>query len=268
MTVLIHRVSIVAIVLLTPSFSLGNLFSFASDAEQFTRCDEPPVSIVRNVKSLRFEHCLRVVRSERLASMRLSQQPSIEELTAQAENEEFLEYDVPVLRIWWPDSTFFDVGDDRLRPDALPIIEYVVDVIRQDISQVYTYVIGHTDSTGNSEMNDDLALRRAQRVVRRLSDQQGILLQSLSYTGMGENQPISTNSTSAGRAVNRRVEFVMSAYSRANIAVTRQRVINEEFRLDGPDKEDEFTISTGQEIEVYSLEQQEPYEVYELASGN
>lgn len=237
---------------------------YSEDAKQVDSCDEPPTSFVRNAKSLQFEHCLRVLRSQRLASSSLAQQPRIEELTARSEDDDLLEYDVPVLRFWWPDSTFFDVGDDQLRADAIPIIQFVADVIRLDVSQVHTYVIGHTDSTGDSEMNDDLALRRAYTVVKKLSDHQGILLRSLSYTGMGEKQPISTNATSVGRAVNRRVEFLMSAHSRANIAITSQREINSVFLADGPDKADVFLVPKEQKVEVYTLEHQQPYEVYEL----
>lgn len=60
----------------------------------------------------------------------------------------------------------------------------------------------------------------------------------------------------------------MSADSSANIALTRQRVINETFLIDGPDKAEEYAVSRVQEIEVYTLEKQKPYDVYELASQN
>lgn len=157
----VRRKSIVTIAVVTLTITIVNPLSHSNGAEQVNTCREPPVSLVRDAKSLQFEHCLRILRLKRIASAHLTQQPRIEELTAQSSTEVFFEHDVPVLRMWWPDSTFFDVGDDQIRTDALPIIQFVVDVIRQDISQVYTYVIGHTDSTGDSRMNDSLALRRA-----------------------------------------------------------------------------------------------------------
>ena len=56
----------------------------------------------------------------------------------------------------------------------------------------------------------------------------------------------------------------MSAHSRANIGITSQREINRVFLADGPDKADEFLVSKEQKVEVYTLEHQQPYEVYEL----
>jgi len=72
-------------------------------------------------------------------------------------------------------------------------------------------VVGHTDSMGDAEFNQDLSERRAQAVHARLIQQFGIPADLLTYHGVGELSPVSTNETDAGRALNRRVELVLNA---------------------------------------------------------
>ena len=65
---------------------------------------------------------------------------------------------------------------------------------------------GHTDSQGASAMNQTLSESRATAVMTYLAGK-GIAADRLSSVGFGEDNPISTNATSAGRAENRRVEI-------------------------------------------------------------
>jgi outer membrane protein OmpA-like peptidoglycan-associated protein len=70
-------------------------------------------------------------------------------------------------------------------------------------------VVGHTDSTGTAEYNLDLSQRRAQAVASVLINA-GVAPSRIRVTGMGENQPIATNQTTAGMALNRRVELIIT----------------------------------------------------------
>ena len=65
---------------------------------------------------------------------------------------------------------------------------------------------GHTDSQGDDAMNLDLSKRRAKRAMDYLISK-GISKDRLSSEGFGETRPVADNSTSEGRAQNRRVEF-------------------------------------------------------------
>lgn len=65
---------------------------------------------------------------------------------------------------------------------------------------------GHTDSVGGENSNLRLSQRRADSVKRELQ-KRGIDRDRLEAVGFGETQPIASNSTSAGRAENRRTEF-------------------------------------------------------------
>jgi OOP family OmpA-OmpF porin len=66
---------------------------------------------------------------------------------------------------------------------------------------------GHTDAVGAEAYNETLSQRRAQSVVRWLTDR-GIDADRLKAVGYGESRPVSTNESSQGRALNRRVELV------------------------------------------------------------
>jgi len=71
-------------------------------------------------------------------------------------------------------------------------------------------VEGHTDSTGtNTNFNQLLSERRAEKVVDYLVEN-GISADRLTSIGFGENNPIESNMTAAGRSANRRVEVKLA----------------------------------------------------------
>ncbi len=69
-------------------------------------------------------------------------------------------------------------------------------------------IVGHTDSTGEAAHNQELSQRRAESVKSYLVETFGIDAARLTTRGMGADQPVATNDTEAGRALNRRVELV------------------------------------------------------------
>jgi outer membrane protein OmpA-like peptidoglycan-associated protein len=70
-------------------------------------------------------------------------------------------------------------------------------------------VEGHTDSTGNAAMNQELSLKRAM-TVRDYLIAQGVPASKIDVAGLGLSAPVGDNTTSDGRARNRRVEIVVS----------------------------------------------------------
>src|SRR5690606_32922300 len=70
-------------------------------------------------------------------------------------------------------------------------------------------VNGHTDSTGSMQHNMALSQRRAMSVGNYLAAQ-GVDGRRLAINGFGPNQPVATNATPDGRALNRRVEIYLS----------------------------------------------------------
>lgn len=68
---------------------------------------------------------------------------------------------------------------------------------------------GFTDSQGGQDANVDLSQRRAMAVRDALIDQ-GVFADRLTTRGYGDAYPVASNTTSAGRQMNRRVEIVLS----------------------------------------------------------
>ena len=69
-------------------------------------------------------------------------------------------------------------------------------------------IIGHTDNTGDEEKNIILSTKRAKSIVSYLIEK-GIAINRLTYKGLGSSTPIADNQTEAGKAANRRTEFVI-----------------------------------------------------------
>ena len=78
-------------------------------------------------------------------------------------------------------------------------------------------VEGHTDNTGGAAMNQELSLKRAM-TLRDYLIGQGVPASKVDVAGLGLSAPIGDNSTTDGRARNRRVEIVVSG---APLAATR-----------------------------------------------
>ncbi|MCS5450819.1 OmpA family protein [Enterobacter huaxiensis] len=68
-------------------------------------------------------------------------------------------------------------------------------------------VSGHTDNTGNPQLNQTLSLRRAEAVRDWMRDTGDVPESCFAVQGYGESRPVATNDTSEGRALNRRVEI-------------------------------------------------------------
>ena len=69
-------------------------------------------------------------------------------------------------------------------------------------------IAGHTDSDGESAENITLSQDRAD-VVKAYLEDQGIDGSRLVPVGYGETEPVASNETEAGKARNRRIEFII-----------------------------------------------------------
>jgi OOP family OmpA-OmpF porin len=67
-------------------------------------------------------------------------------------------------------------------------------------------VAGYTDDTGSRTVNERLSLERAQS-VRAFLVSAGVPADRLTAQGYGPADPVASNATSEGRALNRRVEL-------------------------------------------------------------
>ncbi|MDH3747311.1 MAG: OmpA family protein [Gammaproteobacteria bacterium] len=97
----------------------------------------------------------------------------------------------------------FESNSDRLLAGATNVLDDVVVTLKR-YPDIRFEVAGHTDSDGSAEYNESLSARRAQTVHDYLAAN-GIDVSRMTVRGYGEVQPIADNSTSAGKAQNRRV---------------------------------------------------------------
>lgn len=103
-----------------------------------------------------------------------------------------------------PSNITFDTDSFRLKSQFQNTLDSVVLVLNEYKSTMIN-VVGHTDSTGSKEYNQNLSVQRALSVANYLSNK-GVIEQRLAASGYGEAFPIAPNNTEAGRAQNRRVE--------------------------------------------------------------
>lgn len=99
----------------------------------------------------------------------------------------------------------FEFGKATLNNASFPILNKVADVMNR-YPHYKLRITGHTDNVGDPNRNMDLSERRARSCYEYLSTK-GVPVSRMSYSGMGETQPIATNDTDLGRSHNRRVEF-------------------------------------------------------------
>ncbi len=71
-------------------------------------------------------------------------------------------------------------------------------------------VEGHTDSDGGEQANSDLSMARATAVRNHLSGALKMAKDQITATGFGESRPIADNGTREGKAMNRRIEIVLT----------------------------------------------------------
>ncbi len=109
------------------------------------------------------------------------------------------------------DSLLFPSGSATLESAGRPLLSEVAALL--NIDHVHPIAVeGNTDNVpitgGAFPSNWELSTARASSVVRFLIAK-GVDSQRLSATGYAEQRPIASNSTAAGRALNRRVEIVL-----------------------------------------------------------
>lgn len=102
----------------------------------------------------------------------------------------------------------FPVGSAEIRPENFSLLTKVQRVLREFPDSPVT-VRGHTDSRGDEEYNLSLSQRRAIAVREYLLANMAISSGRVEAEGFGESQPIASNDTEEGRAMNRRIDVVL-----------------------------------------------------------
>ncbi len=100
----------------------------------------------------------------------------------------------------------FEVNKSNITGESMGAINEIVKMMKEH-SDLKFSIEGHTDSDGEESFNQNLSEERA-AAVKSILVQLGIDASRLESKGWGESKPVSENSSSEGKANNRRVEFI------------------------------------------------------------
>jgi outer membrane protein OmpA-like peptidoglycan-associated protein len=118
------------------------------------------------------------------------------------------------IRIELAADVLFDFDKHDLRPEAVPSLEKVAEVLRSRAGSPVT-IEGHTDGKGNDAYNQPLSEKRAQAVREWLVKKGGASAAGITTRGWGKSKPIAPDTrpdgsdNPEGRKKNRRVEITV-----------------------------------------------------------
>ena len=113
------------------------------------------------------------------------------------------------IQITFDSGILFDVNQSTLRAAAQQNLTDLAASL-EEYEGTDVLVVGHTDSTGEASYNQGLSERRADAARNYLLGA-GLDPDRVTAMGMGEEEPVDTNDTDAGRQANRRVEVAIFA---------------------------------------------------------
>jgi outer membrane protein OmpA-like peptidoglycan-associated protein len=108
---------------------------------------------------------------------------------------------------WVTHGILFDVNSADIKPESYGTLKEMATVLK-DYADLKVKIVGHTDADGSDAANLDLSKRRAASVKASLAKEFGIDESRMETDGKGESEPIDKNDNAAGKANNRRVEFI------------------------------------------------------------
>lgn len=108
---------------------------------------------------------------------------------------------------WVTHGILFDVNSANIKPESYGTLKEMANVLKE-YTDLKVKIVGHTDADGKDADNLDLSKRRAASVKAALAKEFSIDESRMETDGKGESEPIDKNDTPAGKANNRRVEFI------------------------------------------------------------
>ena len=105
------------------------------------------------------------------------------------------------------DQLNFESGTTTLTPESRQTVADLASILKAYPSTVVR-LRGHTDNTGDAGENKKLSQARAEAVKESLT-RSGIDVSRVTTVGYGQERPIASNDTEAGKATNRRLELAV-----------------------------------------------------------
>ncbi len=101
----------------------------------------------------------------------------------------------------------FDVNSDVIKKESYAVISQFGEAMVNN-PDLKIKITGHTDSDGADAANLELSKKRAAAVKMYITENYAVAGSRIQTDGKGETQPVASNTTAAGKAKNRRVEFI------------------------------------------------------------
>ena len=102
----------------------------------------------------------------------------------------------------------FKLNGDEILPQSNLILTATANVLRDAPMIKKIRIEAHTDNVGGADANMTLSQQRADSIMRWLTDH-GIDASRVEAQGFGDTRPIGDNGSPAGRAKNRRIDFII-----------------------------------------------------------
>lgn len=103
----------------------------------------------------------------------------------------------------------FDTNRTEIKPEFEEVLDDLASALTQRYPRAKLEIQGYSDSTGPAEYNAQLSQQRAV-AVRTFLVSKGLSADRVDTYGMGEGSPVASNDTAEGRALNRRVELLVT----------------------------------------------------------
>jgi len=146
-------------------------------------------------------------------------QKQAEELAADLENAKVEQVGEGVL-VTFDSGLLFDFDSDVVKGAAAENLRTLANSLNK-YPESELLIVGHTDSRGADSYNQGLSERRAASARAYLASQ-GVTTSRIRTSGRGEVEPVASNETDAGRALNRRVEVAIFASDEYRERLLRQ----------------------------------------------
>lgn len=101
----------------------------------------------------------------------------------------------------------FDFQKATVRPESFAVLKDIADMLKGS-GEIRVKIVGHTSNDGDPNANLQLSKQRAAAVKATLVKEFGIAENRMETDGVGGSQPLDNSGTPAGKANNRRVEFI------------------------------------------------------------
>jgi outer membrane protein OmpA-like peptidoglycan-associated protein len=107
------------------------------------------------------------------------------------------------------EKVLFDTDKATVKPSAADALKQITASITQRYAGKDVRILGFADSRGDKSYNRDLSKQRAEAVKNYLVTTNKLPADRVSTEAFGEEQPVASNATAAGRQENRRVEIAV-----------------------------------------------------------